>query len=899
MVISNGFTRRSILAGSAVAGSLAALPRTAATAGRGVSVIADPADPVVASPPGQWVCAELISALTAAGATAHRFERLDQAPPNDLRILVSGPAGGVAADILRHAGVTPPAAVEAIALVPASESGRPVLVAFATDPRGLVFAVSELADRVRHGGDPSTALRIEQPVLERPATRIRSIGRCFESVTQDRAWFHDRAMWHDYLSMLASSRINRFALTFGVQYNYPMEVSDVYLYFAYPFLLSLPNYPVRVVGLPDEERDRNLATVRFIGEETTRRGIDFQIGLWTHGYKFDSPRANYLVEGIMPQNHAPYCRDALARLLREVPTISGVTFRVHGESGIPEGSYDFWQTVFSAITQCGRKVEIDMHAKGMDQKTIDLALATGMPVCVSPKYLAEHIGLPYQVSAIRDLEMPPKDGGTDTQFSLSQGSRKFTRYSYADFLAEDRRHGVIFRIWPGTQRVLLWGDPTFAAGYGRFSGFCGADGSELWEPLSFKGRMGSGRPGDRTGYADPALIPPYDWLKFAYTYRIWGRLTYNPETTSDVWRRYLDKTFGAGGIHAEAALAAASRILPLITLVHGPSVSNNSYWPEIYTNMSIVQDDPGRPYYDTPKPPRFGTADTFDSRIFARIDEHAQALLAAEPDARYSPVEVAHWLDDLAADARQHADALERDVPATPDMRRLVLDVRIQAAIAQFFAAKLRSGVLWAIFAQTRELAAAREAVQAYRHARDRWADAARIGQAYIADLSYGPEPWLRGHWQDRLPQIDADLTEMERLSSDTNGTIHGDRERIWAAVGQVLTTPVRDVFAANHAPPRSFKLGADVPLVLTGLPEEVCGGRLCYRHVNQAETWQSVALASKEAELAASIPASYTQSRFALQYYFELYSATSAALYPGLTRELANQPYFVVRQAT
>jgi hypothetical protein len=73
----------------------------------------------------------------------------------------------------------------------------------------------------------------------------------------------------------------------------------------------------------------------------------------------------------------------------------------------------------------------------------------------------------------------------------------------------------------------------------------------------------------------------------------------------------------------------------------------------------------------------------------------------------------------------------------------------------------------------------------------------------------------------------------------------------------------------------------------------------LCYRHVNQAETWQSVALASKEAELAAAIPSSYTQSRFALQYYFELYSATSAALYPGLTRDLANQPYFVVRQAT
>ena len=52
---------------------------------------------------------------------------------------------------------------------------------------------------------------------------------------------------------------------------------------------------------------------------------------------------------------------------RPVPPISGVTFRVHGESGVEEGSYDFWKTVFDGVATCGRPVEIDMHAKGMDQ----------------------------------------------------------------------------------------------------------------------------------------------------------------------------------------------------------------------------------------------------------------------------------------------------------------------------------------------------------------------------------------------------------------------------------------------------------------------------------------------------------------------------------------------------
>lgn len=38
---------------------------------------------------------------------------------------------------------------------------------------------------------------------------------------------------------------------------------------------------------------------------------------------------------------------------------------------------------------------------------------------------------------------------------------------------------------------------------------------------------------------------------------------------------------------AEAALASASRILPLVTTAHHPSAANNRYWPEMYTNMPV------------------------------------------------------------------------------------------------------------------------------------------------------------------------------------------------------------------------------------------------------------------------------------------------------------------------
>src|ERR1035441_1940929 len=137
-------------------------------------------------------------------------------------------------------------------------------------------------------------------------------------------------------------------------------------------------------------------------------------------------------------------------------------------------------------------------------------------------------------------------------------------------MREDRRFDILWRIWPGTQRLLLWADPVFAAGYARAFQFCGSSGVEIMEPLSFKGRRGSGRmpsgPGGRCAYADASLRPRWDWEKYLDTYRVWGRKLYNPDAK----------------VAVEPSLAAASRILPIVTTAHLPSAANNNYWPEIY-----------------------------------------------------------------------------------------------------------------------------------------------------------------------------------------------------------------------------------------------------------------------------------------------------------------------------
>ena len=145
------------------------------------------------------------------------------------------------------------------------------------------------------------------------------------------------------------------------------------------------------------------------------------------------------------------------------------------------------------------------------------------------------------------MEIPEPDRMETGVFSVSNGARRFTRYGYADFFQQGSRYQLLFRLWPGTQRHLLSGDPETAAAFGRTSSFCGAAGLDIFEPLTFKGREGSGLPGGRCAYADASLNPKLgDWEKFEYFYRVWGRCLYNPDADSESWRRYLKSSFGPG-----------------------------------------------------------------------------------------------------------------------------------------------------------------------------------------------------------------------------------------------------------------------------------------------------------------------------------------------------------------
>jgi hypothetical protein len=897
---------------AAAAASGITLPRiSSADSNSPVAILPDPQDKLVAEPPVQWAIGQLRDAFSARGLTSQVVS-----PQNDStvaeRIIVGSGSSALARERLAWQKIPVPDFPEALTLVRSKSRSQTEVLACGSDIRGLVYAVLELADRVRFAESPLKDLRAIDSIIQRPANKIRSIARPFNSDVEDKTWFYDRSFWHAYLTELATQRFNRFSLTFGIGYDFTTDITDAYFHFAYPFLLSVPGYDVRAVPLTNSERDKNLEMVQFIGNETVKRGLQFHLGLWTHAYKWtNSPHANYVIEGLNPDNHATYCRDALTALLKAVPTVNGITLRIHGESGIAEGSYDFWKTLFDAVPRCGRRVEIDLHAKGIDKQMIQNALATGLPVTVAPKFWAEHMGLGYMQGAIRPLEMPPREDNDKGFFAKSNGSRRFLRYGYGDLLPENRPFGVLHRIWPGTQRLLLSGDPELAAQYGRASSFCGSSGVEWFEPLSFKGRKGSGLPGGRTAYADESLRPKYDFEKFRYSYRIWGRHIYDPDCAPDEYQRLLRQQFGSAAAHIEKSLGSASKILPLITTAHCPSAANNNYWPEMYYNMPIVDPRRRHPYGDTLTPKRFGAVSPLDPEFFLRMDDFAELLLKGEASAKLSPTWAATQLESLAFAARKSLVSAQSKVKdlGFPEFRRAAADISIQSGLGLFFAAKFRAATLFALYERSKHFSALERALGLYKKARAAWASfASEAKSIYRTDVTFGPEYFQRGHWLDRLAAIDADLADMEKFLQNEDPT----RSSLTAKEKDIVERAIKAVVSEAIAQAPHFPADAHVPIASyhRGQPifikfehranPKPTAVNLRFRRVNQGEVWQSTPMVLMQETFRGQIPGRYADSSFPIQYYFEMRPHSGAPfLYPGLglNPTLYTQPYFVVRQ--
>jgi hypothetical protein len=313
------------------------------------------------------------------------------------------------------------------------------------------------------------------------------------------------------------------------------------------------------------------------------------------------------------------------------------------------------------------------------------------------------------------------------------------------------------------------------------------------------------------------------------------------------------------------------------------------------------------PYGDTPEPKVFGTVSPLDPRLFATAVEWARDVTADWPNAKYSPVDVAQWLEEMAAAAEQALSAarVQTNASEAAEFRRIEEDVLIQIGVGIFFAKKLRSAVLWEIAQKTGDANAASAALSHYREARTAWATMAKRAQAvYRADVGYGRVPMRRGHWMDRLTSMDEDISAMQAAMQAKGGAENSEPQPVpmtQKAVEAATVKPQRlSGLAATHTPADSFVPGQPLEAVVElgkGIAPEEVTVRMRYRHVDQAERWQWLEMERKERSYRGTIPADYTHSAFPLEYFFELKRGNEAWMMPGFNATLSNQPYYAVVQ--
>ena len=768
------------------------------------------------------------------------------------------------------------------------------IIIYGSDLRGLIYAITEIADRVENLITSKNILQeIFLKTIESPKTKIRSISKCFESDIEDLPWYRNKIMWKEYLDMLVTNRFNRFTFTLGMQYNYPYGnefISDVYFYLAYPFLVQPKGYNMHAVGINKKTRDENLKILKFISDEASLRGLDFQLALWTQRYDFDEvPNANYQMKNI-PIKYAEYCRDSLEIILKKCTNINGITLRVHVESGVQERDYKFWKIYFESIKKIKRKINLDLHAKGIDNKLINLALNVTSDVTVSPKYTAEHMGLPYHQTSIRKQEMPPKKQ-VDNKWIFSEGKRKFLRYSYGDLLSNNRKYDILFRIWPGTQRILIWGDSDLARGYGQHSTFCNALGVELCEPLSFKGRMGTGIKNARFNYSVKQLRTKYDWQKYLFTYRVWGRCTYNYKTNENNYSRYYKKLFGKSSNELIKSLSYASKILPFFTLVHGVSASNNSYWPEMYENMSIVENAPHLPYsYDLHKPSRFGMSTSQDPNLIMSPIELANCIYNKKNIKKYSPITMANWLYEYSNKARTNlVKAIKKITNKNdPEFLRLEIDIKILIGIGKFFSYKIKSACYWELYIKEKKFNLGYQSLQFYKKSYSAWSKIAKISKKfYLEDLTYGPQSWLRGRWDDRLPAIKDDIIKMTNI---LNRNFIKSKKQI--NIFELSRWNNNQSFHIDHTIEK--KSDRSVDITINNLNKINVELFFNYRQVNQSKKWQRNKINALKNRFTVKKFNNFLKQNYPIQYYFELVEKKYSCFCPGINKDLSNQPYYV-----
>jgi hypothetical protein len=772
-------------------------------------------------------------------------------------------AGIGASAALREWKAPVPVGRESLTIWRGRYQNKPAIALRGGDARGLMYAALDTADRVTWSSDDP--FQFVRNVTEKPYLAERGISM----YTMQRAYFesrlYDEAHWKRYFDTLAADRINSFVVIFGYE-------NGGFMAPLYPYFFDVREFPdVELVGITKPEQARNTAAFQTMIRLAHERGIEVTAGIWDHIYRGGvqgggipgasqnaGKRVTGLVWGVTADNLATYNKAALRRFLEVFPEIDAIQFRMHDESGLkPTEIQPFWHDVFSDIKQTHPHLRLDLRAKGLPDEVIDDALNLGLKAKISTKYWMEQMGLPFH----------PTHTNTEDQ--------RNRRHSYADLLRYPQRYRVHWQLWSGgTTRLLLWGDPNYVRRFAATARMYDGDSFEINEMLATK-MLGEPHDEKPLEILNPAYrFYDYEFERYWQFYRLWGRLTYNPETPAEVWEHEFTTRFGPqAGPSIGKALQLASQVLPRIVAAsyRYSNFPTTRGWAEMNRQGSL---------------PEYAGEQGSDIQQFLNVRDEARSIVQGTDTAMRRPEETSRWFAQTAVGILTQISLAEKAGGAAgKEFRTTITDLKILAALARYHSQRLLAGVCYNLYKETGDLASFDNALAYESAALHAWFEiVSAAGDVYSESLAFGAHAvGFSRHWSEEYELLARNFQQLQ-----------SERQK-------ATSKPAATHFAlhlAGTAPPSARLLpvgpGLEVAAKVTA-PAGVKWVRLRYRHATQYEDYQTaeMTLDPKTGNYTAHIPPTFTDPKWDLMYFVEVVDQKGAGrMFPDLEVET---PYIVL----
>jgi hypothetical protein len=511
-------------------------------------------------------------------------------------------------------------------------------------------------------------------------------------------------------------------------------------------------------------------------------------------------------------------------------------------------------------------MRLDLRAKDLPDEVIDDALKQGLAARVSTKFWMEQMGLPFHPTHVNPQ------------------NQRDRRHGFADLLRYPQRYRVHWQLWNGgTTRLLLWGDPEYVRRFAGAARLYGGTSFDVNEMLATKmlGEPHSEKPIE-------ILAPAYRYYEYEFErywhfYQLWGRLTYDPNTPSQLWEDEFSRRFGpAAGRHVMKAEHLASGVLPRIVAAS----YRYAYFPTTRGWAEMKRQD---------DLPTFSGLEGSDTQQFMSPRDAASNILAGRESPMRWPQETSRWFaatsDAIVSEIAQAEQAAGDR--ASKEFRSSMTDFRILAALSRYYSWRLLAAVAYNLYKESGDLQSFDTALDHEKRAIQAWSDIVDAASTVYNDqLPFGAPGYFPRHWKEELLQLQKDF---ERLAAARQTATAKPDVRSTPVTLPPLTTqpPLAGLSNSDVAGPgHDFEVSATIT---SG--SNVKWVRLRYRHLTQFEDYRTAAMTPDPGStrtFKGRIPASFIDPGWDLMYFVEVMDANGRGrMYPDLERET---PYVVVR---